>query len=58
MSFADCVAFVVKSRMALIYWLNLKDRNIIINLKAEERRLLNRIIKQYVNSISGVQRLA
>jgi hypothetical protein len=58
MSFANCVACVVKSRIALIYWLNLKDRNTIINLDAEERRLLNRIIKQYVNRISGVQWLA
>jgi hypothetical protein len=53
MSFADCVACVGKSIMAQYFWLNLKDRNNIIDVDAEEEMLLRRIIKQYVNIISA-----
>jgi len=45
MSFADCVACVIKSRMVKYFWLNLKDRKDIIDLDAEEKMLLNNIIK-------------
>ena len=52
MSFAGRVPCVVRSRMAQHFWLNLKDRKYIMDLHAEKKILLNRIIQQYVNSIS------
>jgi uncharacterized protein (DUF2344 family) len=43
MSFADCVACGVKSRIKQYFYLNLKDRNRIIEL--EDKMPLYRIIK-------------
>jgi hypothetical protein len=44
MNFAGCAACVVRSRMAQSVWLIMKDRNHIIEMDAEDKVLLNRII--------------
>jgi hypothetical protein len=46
------VAFGIKSRMAQHLCVNLKDTKYIIDLDAEKKILLNRIIKYYVDRIA------
>jgi len=55
MSFADSLECRVKSRMQKSL-LNMKVTNNIIDLDTEEKMLLYRVVQQYVNRISGVQR--